>query len=221
MLSYIQGSVVFSNPGSITIGVGSSESRIGYELNVPQTIEYTSCQKNQILEFFLYTHVREDVLQLFGFLTQEEKELFLTLLSVNGIGPKSALAILSAIEPGHLIQAILDQDKVMLQSLPGIGKKTAERLLVELKDKVEKQFRSRSGLGIASKGNSHKSTDQLDSSFVLWNEARLALLSLGYRESDISQALLEIKSADDFVSDIKSGDLIKRALRKISSEMGK
>jgi Holliday junction DNA helicase RuvA len=219
MLSYIQGPIVFSNPGSITIAVGIPESRVGYEISVPQTADYVGAKKNEVLELFLYTHIREDAFQLYGFFSQTEKDLFLTLLSVNGIGPKSALAILSAIEPAHLVQAILHEDKATLQSLPGIGKKTAERLLVELRDKVEKQFRENPGSAQRSSASSKQ--DQLDPKYVIWNEARLALLSLGYREMDITRVLQGIKDDNDPVQMNSSGDLIKRALRKISNEMGR
>ena len=113
---------------------------VGYSVNVPRNSQYELLPNGKVIELFIHTHVREDQLDLYGFATKSEKELFLTLLSVNGIGPKGALSILSGADTSQLVQAIIEGDKALLTKLPGVGKKTAERMVLELSDSLRKKM---------------------------------------------------------------------------------
>ncbi len=132
MIAHITGKLIHKQPNSIVVDVAG----IGYELNVPLSTFYDLGELGADVSLRVHTHVREDVLQLFGFRTDREKKLFLLLLSVSGIGPKLAITILSGLSTEELVQALRAGNLTRLVGIPGVGKKTAERMLVELKDKV-------------------------------------------------------------------------------------
>lgn len=132
MIAHISGKLIQKQPNSIIVDVGG----VGYELNVPLSTFYELGEVGASVGLRVHTHVREDALQLFGFRTEAEKKLFLLLNSVSGIGPKLAITVLSGLSAEELIQAIRAGNLAKLTSIPGVGKKTAERMLVELKDKV-------------------------------------------------------------------------------------
>src|SRR4051812_48617089 len=136
MIGYLYGEILENSEGKILIGVGdkANSGLVGYSVSVPQNSDYSSLTPGQKIAFHIYSHVREDAFDLYGFFSRLEKSLFLILLNVNGIGPKSGLGILSAAEPSRLIGAILEDDQAFLTHIPGIGKKTAERMVVELRD---------------------------------------------------------------------------------------
>ncbi len=130
MFNYIEGKIVEKQDGYIVLDCNN----IGYEIQVSEhtlnSIEYL----NEMVKILTYMQVREDGITLYGFISREEKNMFLKLISVSGIGPKMAIGILSGITVNDLVSAILRQDVKMLCTIKGLGKKTAERLLVELKD---------------------------------------------------------------------------------------
>ncbi|MBL8190363.1 MAG: Holliday junction branch migration protein RuvA [Acidobacteria bacterium] len=132
MIAHISGKLIQKQPNSVIVDVGG----VGYELNVPLSTFYDLGEIGANVSLRVHTHVREDALQLFGFRTEAEKKLFLLLNSVSGIGPKLAITVLSGLSAEDLIQAIRAGNLTKLTSIPGVGKKTAERMLVELKDKV-------------------------------------------------------------------------------------
>lgn len=132
MIAHISGKLIQKQPNSIIVDVGG----VGYELNVPLSTFYDLGEIGATVSLRVHTHVREDALQLFGFRTDAEKKLFLLLLTVSGIGPKLAITVLSGLSAEELIQAIRAGNLTKLTGIPGVGKKTAERMLVELKDKV-------------------------------------------------------------------------------------
>src|SRR3954466_12919629 len=132
MIGYLRGQVMEYADGRVLLAVGSRESAVGYSVTVPQGPSYLSILPESSAELFIYTHVREDALDLYGFRTRAEKDVFLTLLTVNGIGPKLALGVLSGADAGPLVRAILDGDKDCLTRIPGVGKKIAERVVLEL-----------------------------------------------------------------------------------------
>ncbi len=222
MIGYLKGELLEHDEGKMLIGIGSlsvttsvsdekdqnpSGSMVGYCVAVPQSVLYRRYGIGQWIELFVHTHVREDVFDLYGFGTKVEKILFLTLLTVNGIGPKSALGILSATEPQMLIDSIIQEDQVALSRIPGIGKKTAERIVLELKDSLKKKveigfFANDFKLAFSSsdspdnplKGDSTSTTGSLKTSSILKSihdakEAKEALLNLGYREGEIQPLL--------------------------------
>ncbi len=133
MIGYLRGIILERTPGRVVIEVNG----VGYEVLMPvSSFAQLPNGTAELVSLRIYTHVREDALQLFGFFTAPEKQLFEKLISVNGIGPKLGLAILSGVPAGELAQAICGGDLGRLTAIPGVGKKTAERLVMELRDKL-------------------------------------------------------------------------------------
>jgi Holliday junction DNA helicase RuvA len=132
MIAYLTGVLLKKTTQSVII----ENSGIGYEVIVPLSTFYALPEKDERASLHIHTHVREDALTLFGFQTALEKDIFLMLISVSGIGPKLATNILSGIGPDDLLEAIARGDSVRLRSIPGVGKKTAERIALELSDKA-------------------------------------------------------------------------------------
>lgn len=168
---------------------------VGYEVLISTTTSALLGEEGEAVDVFVSTQVREDSMQLFGFARLEEKMLFLLLISVSGIGPKTALTALSALTAADFWAAVTTNDLARLTRVPGIGKKTAERLVVELRDKVE-TLRPVAG-GIASPGG------------VRFN-ALEALVALGYNRQQAERALSDV--AGDSVQ-----DLIRNALQRLSN----
>jgi Holliday junction DNA helicase RuvA len=134
LIAHINGKLIQKQPNSLIVDVGG----IGYELTVPLSTFYDLGELGSEVVLRVYTYVREDALQLFGFRTEKEKQLFLLLISVSGIGPKLAITVLSGMSAEDLIFALRAENLPKLVAIPGVGKKTAERMIVELKDKAVK-----------------------------------------------------------------------------------
>lgn len=132
MIAHLRGSLIEKHPNRIVVDVGG----VGYDVSVPLSTFYGLGEAGSTVALRIHTHVREDALALFGFATRLEQELFERLISVSGIGPKVGLAVLSGIEPPELIRAIERGDLARLTAIPGVGKKTAERIVLELKDRL-------------------------------------------------------------------------------------
>src|SRR5438874_13661444 len=169
MISRLRGKVVMRSPTGVVLDVGG----VGYLVN-PTASARSKGEPGKEVVLETYLHVREDVLQLFGFAEPAERELFELLLSVQGVGPKVALAIVSGSSPGELRRAIALEDTARFQAIPGIGKKTAQRVVMELKEKLAL---SSDDLGsVAAPGRPNL-------------VAREALLELGYSVAEAEQAL--------------------------------
>lgn len=170
---------------------------IGYELLVPLTSFYQLPDIGK--EVTLHTHfvVREDSQSLFGFSRKSDRELFRTLIKISGIGPKSALTILSGVDAETLVHCVLNNDSSRLTNLPGIGKKTAQRLLVEMRDKL-KDWEANAAITDSTVNNKPSEI----------NDAINALISLGYKPNDASKAIEKYKDQN-----LSSADLIKLALK--------
>ncbi len=132
MIARLKGTLVEKGVAGCVVDVGG----VGYHVNVPLTTLESLGEPGDAVTLHVHTHVREDALLLFGFGTRREKELFVRLIGVSGIGPKTALALLSGLGAEDLIQAVRDRDAGRLASIPGIGRKTAERILVDLADRL-------------------------------------------------------------------------------------
>ena len=132
MIAHLRGTLLDKHPNRVVIDVAG----VGYDVQVPLSTFYGLGEPGTSVTLRIHTHVREDVLALFGFSTTLEQDLFERLIAISGIGPKLALAVLSGIEPADLIRAIRTQDVPRLTKIPGIGKKTAERIGLELKDRL-------------------------------------------------------------------------------------
>lgn len=222
MLGYISGKILEHSEGKLLVGVGSPEAGgiVGYAVSIPESSGHVGLIPGQVVELFLYSHVREDAFDLYGFKLAAEKDLFLTFLSVSGIGPKGALNILSGAEAGDIIQAILRADKVFLSRIPGIGKKTAERIVLELGDKIRKKMdagfyaalKSVSGPQAPAGASAHLCAT---GSLGLYRDAISALTGLGYREADAEQTLRRIMDAAGDNPPTQVEDLIRLALRQL------
>ena len=223
MIGYLSGVILDYSPGNVLVGVGESGARVGYSVCVPCLSAYDAWGVGSRIELFVHTHVREDALDLYGFASRAEKELFLTLLTVNGIGPKGAMNFLSKAETEQLVQAILEEDKATLVQIPGIGKKTAERVVLELADPLRKKVAA----GILSLPGTKASARLADSSkrsnpsltlksgktaSPLVRDACDALLGLGYREGDALQLIERVLESMD-QPPLKVEELIRGALR--------
>lgn len=132
MIAHLTGKLFQKQPNSVIVEVGG----VGYELTVPLSSYYQLGEVGSEVSLRVYTYLREDALQLFGFCTEREKRLFLLLTSVSGIGPKLAITVLSGLSADELILALRRDDLGRLVSIPGVGRKTAERMIVELRDKI-------------------------------------------------------------------------------------
>ncbi len=226
MIGYLYGQVLEHSDGRALIAVGDrlNSGCVGYLVSVPQRATYHSHLSQGSSELYVYTHVREEAFDLYGFSTYFEKELFLVLLTVNGVGPKSALGVLSSVEPTQLIEAIVHSDQAFLTRIPGIGKKTAERVVLELKDTIRKKVDlgwGRSSMEkstelSASRGADRTLVADLDrSSALVFQDAKSALVGLGYRDQDIHQLLERvIKSLDTPPQSVE--DLVRTALRQLA-----
>ncbi len=170
---------------------------VGYLVEVADVVEFTQDSKEIFL--YIYTYVREDQLSLYGFKTIEERQLFEILLSVSRIGPKAAINILSNLSYDRFINAILTEDISLLKEVKGIGQKTAQRLILELKNKVDE---------LAKNINIDKSQEVQDD-----EELYDALLSLGYSAKEVDKALKEI--------DLDRDDSLEEKIRKVLSTLGK
>ena len=132
MIALLRGTLVDKHPSRVIVDVAG----VGYDVQVPLSTFYGLGEPGTNVSLRIHTHVREDVIALFGFSSALEQDLFERLIAISGIGPKLALAVLSGIEPAELIRAIRMQDVARLTAIPGIGKKTAERIGLELKDRL-------------------------------------------------------------------------------------
>ncbi len=201
MISYIKGKLTEADDGIIVV----ENNGIGFNIHVPATVISSFSSIGDEVKVYTYLQVREDAHSLFGFLTRDDLNIFKMLINVNGIGPKGALAILSTISPDDLRFAILSDDARLISTAPGIGSKTAQKLILELKDKIklEEAFESYSS-GV----NAVKTDDVL----VAKNEAVEALVSLGYGSTEAMKAVREVENADE----LDSEEILKQALKKLA-----
>lgn len=175
MIAHLRGSLQSKSPRYLILDVNG----VGYEVTVPLTTFYELPDLGNTVSFHIHTHVRENALQLYGFRTPQEKELFVRLMGVNGIGPRLAINILSGISAGELVATVRQEDVARLTVIPGVGRKTAERIIVELRDKLA---------GLDVPGESDLPARQQKSTAVL-DDALSALLNLGYRRAVAQRAI--------------------------------
>lgn len=204
MISRLRGTLIEKTPPGLVIDVQG----VGYELDASMTTHYALPMTGEPVELFTHMVVREDAQLLFGFATRSEKRLFRLLLSVNGVGAKVALSILSGMTSDEFLACVASNDATRLTKVPGIGKKTAERLVFDLKDKVE------ASMDVGAGGASVNA----DSGSVR-TQAENALMALGYKQAEAAK-LLESSAAATATGN--SGDeqsveeMIRGALRSIS-----
>lgn len=201
MIGWLEGVVLEKQAPDLLLNVNG----VGYELQAPLSSFYAWENKEKIS---LYTHlaVREDAQQLYGFATRDERSLFRTLIRVNGIGPKLALTILSSMEADRFVLCIQTEDSAALCKIPGIGKKTAERLLIEMRDRLKDWMVSSDG-EIAETG---KQKTVLSQNHVV-QEAESALIALGYKPQEAAKMLQQVASAELQTAEA----LIRAALKRM------
>ncbi|MFE0560099.1 Holliday junction branch migration protein RuvA [Paenibacillus sp. FSL W8-0187] len=202
MIDFLRGQVVHLESEYIVLDVHG----VGYRVFCPNP--YAFAKTEGTITVFTHHHVREDAILLFGFPTREEQKLFRKLIEVSGIGPRVALGILGGGSPDHVVSAIYQENVSFLIKLPGIGKKTAQRMILDLKDKLE-------GFGNASMmtGLFAIQEPESDDSGSAWSEAREGLKALGYTDSELDKVWLKIK--DSGASGESVDVLMKRALQQL------
>lgn len=198
MYAYLIGKVAEIEEDNLVLEVGN----IGYNIKVPGSVAAQLPPVGQQVKVYTYTSVREDALQLFGFLTKDDLRMYRMLITVSGIGPKGGLSLLGAMSADEIRMAVLTQDAKAIAKAPGIGNKTAQRLILDLKDKI-----SLEDAFSPEQGNAVQGTGVLDQAR---NEAVEALTALGYPASD---ALRAVKAVEQEDMDVEA--LLKAALRKL------
>jgi len=193
LIAYLEGILAEKKPTSAIVDVNG----VGYYVYIPFSTYQRLPEISAKVKLLTHTHVREDAFTLFGFVTLPEKELFELLLGVNGIGPKSALGILSSIATEDFYRCILDEDLILLTKISGIGKKTAQRLIVELKEKLQK-----SEVLVGKPMPSAKTADAIE-------QALAALMSLGYDRIEAREAVQKVNPGKKKLS---VEELVKQAL---------
>ncbi len=179
MIGSLEGIVEHKENGTVLVAING----IGYEVHYPKNNEALLPDPGNKIKLFIYHHITESGQTLFGFLAVHQKKVFERLISVSGVGPKTAMTILSDVEPTRLIQAIASGDTAFLSGLHGVGKKTAERLVIELKDRIRELLPD----GDADSPQPHATTSPLPEAVV--QDVTAALSSLGYNPREIKQAL--------------------------------
>jgi len=181
MIAQLRGSLLEKAPSRLVVDVGG----VGYDVQVPLSTFYVIGESGCTVSLRIHTHVREEVIALYGFATPLEHELFERLIAINGVGPKLALAVLSGIEPAELVRAVRLQDVARLRAIPGVGKKTAERISLELKDRLPAAIAAPGQVPAAVSPDDQLRTDLLS-----------ALLNLGYQRATAERAMEKVITAN-------------------------
>ncbi len=195
MIGYLQGTLLKISPSRLLLDVGG----VGYEVHIPLSTYYELERRpgEARVALNIHTHVREDAITLFGFWTERERQLFEKLIAISGIGPRLAQTVLSGMSPEDLIAALAAGDVRRLSSIPGIGKKTAERMLIELRDKVR---------DLAGELPEERAP-AADSDLLL------ALINLGYKQAAAERAVAQVMRKDP---DLPFADLLRASLKLLS-----
>ena len=200
MINYLQGILVHKSPTKLVVEVNG----VAFEVNITLFCYENLGEIGQKTKVLTYLHVREDILQLYGFKTNSERELFMHLISAPGIGPKKAQVILSSVAAAQLQRYIIEEDLSALTSLSGVGKKTAQRLILDLKDKV---------LSIDDMDRLPGKSEDMQTIDNLIDEAVAALTSLGFNKNSAQMVVLKIVRKNN--QEISLEELIKQSLQNL------
>src|SRR5437870_2919240 len=206
MIAHLSGILLSKQPTTAIIDVGG----VGYEVAIPVSTFYDLGENGSTVQLRVYTHVSQDAIRLYGFKTARERELFLQLISVNGVGPGLAIKLLSGMNADEMIASIRTNNLVRLVAIPGVGRKTAERLVVDLRDKIaslsspalEEEFAAK-----ATRAGAPSSEDSMR------NDAISALANLGYQKGAAEKA---VKSAIDDGGELSVEGILRRSLRSLA-----
>ena len=208
MIAHLSGTLLSKNPNSVIVDV----SGVGYEVSIPVSTFYELEDTGSNVKLRIYTHVKEDALQLYGFKTARERELFINFISVSGIGPKIGIALLSGMSADELIASIKSNNLARLTLIPGVGKKTAERLIVDLREKMA----ALSTAQLEEHTGTEAATAEASSEDSVRSQALSGLMNLGYQRSAADKA---IDAALSEGGDISVESVLKRSLRKLGSRL--
>jgi Holliday junction DNA helicase RuvA len=198
VIAHLRGTIIEKQPSRVVVEV----SGVGYDVSVPLSTFFGLGEPGSEAALRIHTHVREDALALYGFATILEQVLFERLIGVSGIGPKLALAVLSGIEPPELVRAIERGDVARLTAIPGVGKKTSERIVLELKDRLPRAPIAAAGAGTAAAAAP-----------LLRDDLLSALINLGYHRPLAEKA---VDAAMKMTSEGSFEEVLKRALRELA-----
>ena len=195
MIAHLKGQLTYKSPEHTIVDVNG----VGYLVFTPLSTYYALPSIGQTVSLKVHTRVREDEFKLFGFLTEEEQTIFQKLITINKVGPRLALAILSGMSPKDLLSAVMNNDYAKLSTIPGVGKKTAERLTMEMKDKLADMTLEMD-----------RSTNYIPTKQGFYDDALSALLNLGYKKPEAEKALKTIYSQNG--KDAGLEEIIKESL---------
>ena len=199
MFYYIRGTVAINEPNLVVIDAGG----VGYAVSTSLT-SCASVRVGETVTFYTHLHVREDIFEIYGFSTREELGCFKQLINISGVGPKAALAILGACTPARLALAVVTGDEKALTAAPGVGKKLAQRIILELKDKMSQEQLSSAGSDFTA------SAAPVPGASAEVNDALAALTALGY---SAAQAQTALKGQD--LTGMSADEIIRLALKKL------
>jgi Holliday junction DNA helicase RuvA len=205
MIAHLSGTLISKQATNVILDVGG----VGYEVTIPLSTFYEMEDTGANVQLRIYTHVREDTLQLYGFRTVREREVFLRLISVSGIGPRLGITMLSGMSADEIIASIRSNNLVRLTSIPGVGKKTAERVVVELRDKINSLAASGAEEGTAADAAAGGPPTE----GTMRDDALSALVNFGYQRSAAEKAIAAAMSDN---GDISVEEILRRSLRSLA-----
>ena len=204
MIAHLSGTLLSKQATSVIVDV----SGVGYEVNIPLSTFYDLEDLGSTVQLRIYTHVREDAIQLYGFKTARERELFLKVISVTGIGPKLGITLLSGMSADEMIASIRTNNLARLTLIPGVGRKTAERLILELREKVADLSSAQLEEELGAKPGAGEPTED-----TVRADALSALLNLGYQRSGAEKA---IDAALGEGGEVNVESILRRSLKKLA-----
>ena len=198
MIAYLAGKLLEKHANAAVVDVGG----VGYDVSIPLATFYELGEVGSDVTLRIYTHVREDAIQLYGFKTVRERDLFLRLISVQGIGPKLGITMLSGMSADEIVAAIRTNNVLRIKSIPGVGQKTAERIVIELRDKV-----------VELSAATDESVEAATPSDAVFDDAVSALVNLGYQKAVAEKAL---KQAAQEGTEMTVQKLLRRSLQLLA-----
>src|SRR5215212_616064 len=205
MIAHLSGTLLSKEPNQVIVDVGG----VGYDVTIPLSTFYDLDDEESDVKLLIYTHVKEDALQLYGFKSPSERKLFIHFISVSGVGPKLGIALLSHMKADELIESIKSNNLARLTQIPGVGRKTAERLVVDLRDKMSQLSQEQ----IAEQQGARPETAHVSSEDSVRSDALSALLNLGYQRSAAEKA---IDAALGEGGDVTVESILRRTLKKLA-----
>lgn len=205
MIAHLNGTLLAKHATGVIVDVGG----VGYEVTIPLSTFYELAEVGSNVQLRIYTYVREDAMQLYGFKSARERELFMRLLSVSGIGPKLGITMLSGMNADEMIASIRTNNLARLTSIPGVGKKTAERLVIELRDKIF----ALSSPALEEEYSAQTGASPMVTEDTMRDDALFALLNFGYQKGAAEKAIMAaMQEGDEITVEV----ILRRSLRLLA-----